>query len=273
MEAPSTRREPTVAAASPARWRAWLRDLVLYGKKQLAALGLALTLGFAGALLALYLFALLADDVMEQETEQLDTMVLLALRQLQSPTLDLAARVISAFGAEILAVLLVVLLGVFAWQRRWGAAAGLLVTVVGAQLLNNVLKDWFHRTRPAPVEGFIPAQAFSFPSGHAMVAVAFYILLGYIAWRLLRGWKRAVCVGGLAVLVLLIGLSRLYLGVHYLTDVLAGYAAGFAWADAVIIGGRLIARRRPAPADLAAGEPPPAGATLTTVTTEPRQTG
>ena len=147
-------------------------------------------------------------------------------------------------GSEVLAVLMVVLMVVFGWKRRWGAVVGLLVTVVGAQMLNNVLKDWFHRTRPAPVEGLIPAQAFSFPSGHAMVAAAFYLFVGYLAWRLLQGRTRIVCASFLVLIALLIGLSRLYLGVHYLTDVVAGYIAGIAWTDAVIIGGHLLARRR-----------------------------
>jgi membrane-associated phospholipid phosphatase len=249
VEAPTTERDPTVAAASPSGWRAWLQDLIFHGRTRLAASGLALSLGFAAALLALFLFAYLADDVMEQETEYLDTAVLYALRQIHSPSLDVAARVISAFGAEVLAVLMVVLLAILVWKRRWGAGAGLLLTVVGAQLLNDVLKDWFHRTRPAPVDALIPVQAFSFPSGHAMVAISFYAFLGYLAWRLLDGWVRVACVGGLALLVLLIGASCLYLGVHYLTDVLAGYAAGVAWTDSVIIGGRLLTRRWQSPTD------------------------
>ncbi len=114
----------------------------------------------------------------------------------------------------------------------------------GAQLLNNVLKDLFQRTRPAPVAGLIPAQAFSFPSGHAMVAAAFYLFLAYLGWRLLRGWRQVAFTGTLLALILAIGLARLYLGVHYLTDVVAGYLAGFLWTDAVIIGGHLLGRRR-----------------------------
>jgi len=249
--------EPTVAQASPARWRAWASFLIHHGRARLAALGLTLGLGLILALLALYLFAVLADEVMEQETAQLDNAVLGALRSVQSPGLDRLAYVVSALGAEVLAVLMVVLLIVFGRQRRWGAAVGLLVVVVGAQLLNNVLKDWFHRTRPAPLEGLIPAQAFSFPSGHAMVAAAFYLFVGYLAWRILKGRARIVGAAVLVLVALLIGLSRLYLGVHYLTDVVAGYIAGVAWTDAVIIGGHLLTRRRlvgsgaPAPPPLA----------------------
>lgn len=242
--APNDRQtDPALATASPRGWRSWLASLARAGKQRLAGLGLALSLGFGAGLLALYAFAGLADEVMEQETQQVDDAVLAWLRQFYSPALDQGARAVSAFGSEVVAVLLVLLLVLFGLRRRWGAAVALLLTVGGAQLLNNVLKDLFHRTRPAPVTGLIPAQAFSFPSGHAMVAAAFYFFLAYLSWRLVRGRPRFLLTGGLIFLVLLIGLSRLYLGLHYLTDVAAGYIAGFLWTDAVIIGGRLLARR------------------------------
>ena len=247
--------EPTVAQASPARWLEWALFIVRHGKARLAALGLTLGLGLLAAILALYLFAVLAETVMDEETTRIDYGVLAALREVQSPALDRLAYVISALGAEVLAVLMVVLLILFGWQRRWGAVVGLLVTVIGAQMLNNVLKDWFHRTRPAPLESLIPAQAFSFPSGHAMVAAAFYLFIGYLAWQILKGRTRIIGAAFLVLIALLIGLSRLYLGVHYLTDVVAGYIAGVAWTDAVIIGGYLLARRRLARAGAPA--PPP----------------
>jgi len=245
--------EPTVAEASPARWYAWLLYLVTYGKARLAAVGVTLGLGLVLAMLALYVFAVLANSVMADETEIVDFAVLAALREVQSPGLNHLALFFSLLGSEVLAVLMVGLLILFGRKRRWGSVVSLLLVVVGAQMLNNVLKDWFHRTRPAPVEGLIPAQAFSFPSGHAMVAAAFYLFIGYLAWRLLKGRTRIICAALLVVIALLIGLSRLYLGVHYLTDVVAGYTAGIAWTDAVIVGGHLLARRRLA----RAGAPPP----------------
>ena len=76
-----------------------------------------------------------------------------------------------------------------------------------------------------------------------MVSLATYGFLAYLGWRLLRGRWRVLWVGALALLVILIGLSRLYLGVHYATDVLAGYLAGFIWLDSIIIGGHVLERR------------------------------
>ena len=230
----------------------WL--LLTRGRQRVAALGLMLVRGFAAGLMALYGFAHLADEVMEQETQHVDELVLHTVRQVSSPPLDAIAYFLSFVGAELVAVLLVTLLVAFARRGRWGAAVGLLVTTLGAQLLNDVLKDLFQRTRPASVDWLIPAQAWSFPSGHAMVSAAFYLFIAYLGWRVLRGRPRLVCTVGLLLLILGIGLSRLYLGVHYLTDVVAGYAAGFLWTDAVIIGGHLLGRRRKPVAPAAFGD-------------------
>jgi membrane-associated phospholipid phosphatase len=203
--------------------------------QRIAAFGPAVVLGFLGGVLALVGFADLSENVMSQQTMHLDYAVLFWLRQAHAPILDALALVASAFGTEILAVVLVLALVHLGRTHQWTMGIALILVTVGAQLLNNVLKDFFHRTRPAPLEGFIPAQAFSFPSGHAMVAAAFYGFLAYLAWRSLPGWRRPVMVGLLLGLILLIGVSRLYLGVHYASDVFAGYVAGFLWTDAVVL--------------------------------------
>lgn len=235
--------DPTVAEASPEGWRARGLWLISAGRARLAAFGLLLVVGFVIEAVALMVFAALADEVSEGGTQALDVATLAWLHQVESPAIDTAARFFSALGSEVLGVLLVVLVVLFVVRRRWGTAVALVITTIGAQLLNNVLKDAYQRTRPAPVLGIIPAQAFSFPSGHAMVAAAFYTFLAYMSWQLLRGWQRWVVVTALVLLVLLIGWSRLYLGVHYLTDVIAGYIAGFLWAETVIIAGHLLSRR------------------------------
>lgn len=257
----SPQQDPVVAQRSLHGWVRWVWRLLVRGREWVAGAGLALVLAFFAAVASLYLFAGLAENVVERDSQALDDAVLYGLRQYQSPWLDSVMYGISFMGSEAVAILLVLLLAVFGVQRRWGAALSLMVVTVGAQLLNNVLKDLFQRTRPAPVDGFIAAQAWSFPSGHAMVSAAFYLFLAYVAWRLLRGPLRGLVTGGLITLVLLIGLSRLYLGVHYLTDVAAGYVAGAFWTDAVVLGGRFLGRasRRPLPAgasDALPGEEP-----------------
>jgi undecaprenyl-diphosphatase len=242
---PATQQDPTVARHSPRGWWRWLVSLARFEPWRIEASGLALLLGFVLGVMALALFAWIAEDVARQQTVQLDDAVLAWLRQRQSPTLDVVAQAVSRFGSEGVLAFLVLLVAWFGRQRQWGAAVSLVLVVVGAQLLNDVLKELFHRTRPAPVAGILTAQQFSFPSGHAMVSAAFYSFIAYVTWRTSRSWKRTAWVALLLVLVLLIGVSRLYLAAHYFSDVVAGYVAGFIWTDSVVVAGQLLSRRKP----------------------------
>jgi undecaprenyl-diphosphatase len=212
-----------------------------------AEVGLALVLGFAAGVVALVGFAWLAEAVLASQTQQLDNTTLAFLRQIASPALDLLAGLVSLLGSEVVLWLGLLLVLLLTRKRRWGTAAGLVVTTTGAQLLNDILKELFHRTRPAPVLQpmglFAAAQQFSFPSGHAMVSAAFYFYVAYLAWRAVRGRWRWATVAGLGLLVLAIGLARMYLAAHFLSDVIAGYFAGFVWTDAVILGSQILTTR------------------------------
>jgi membrane-associated phospholipid phosphatase len=226
------------------RWLYALGFRIGTGTKGLiASLGLVLALGFAAGLIALVGFVALASEVMEHETQQVDLAALIWIRQSQSPALDVVARATSALGSEVLIGVWILLLIGLAFQRQMSAAAGLATVTIGASLLNSILKGIIQRARPEPLAGIIPAQAFSFPSGHAMTAAAFYGYLAILAWRRWHGWRRNVAVAGLAGLVLAISLSRVYLGVHYITDVIAGCIAGLLWADAVALSAALLRRR------------------------------
>ena len=212
--------------------------------ENLAQFGGIVGAGFLAAALLLYAFAWLANEVLEQETLALDNATLKFLQQFSSPQLTLAAQFASLLGSEVVLAITGLLLLILVWQRRWDRAVTLALVAGGAEVLNSVLKDLFHRTRPEPVTGFIEGQQFSFPSGHAMVSAAFYFYLAYIAREYVHGAWRWALVGALALLVFLIGLSRLYLEAHYLSDVIAGYLAGFLWTDAVILGRQALASRR-----------------------------
>jgi undecaprenyl-diphosphatase len=209
-----------------------------------AEFGAIVVAGFVAAAVLLYLFAWVANQALAEETHAWDQATLDALRELSSPQLTLIAEGVSLLGSETVLVAGVILLGVFVWQRRWGAAWMLLLVTIGAQLLNDVLKMVFQRTRPEPVAALIEAQQYGFPSGHAMVSAAFYLYVAYVTWRLARGWWRGALVTGLILLVILIGLARLYLAAHYLSDVVAGYLAGLIWTDAVILGAHTLSVRR-----------------------------
>lgn len=169
-------------------------------------------------------------------------------------------RVVTFFGSP--AVLLAVSAAVFVvlYRRRLVLEAALVpVTLVGAELLNLILKLAFHR--PRPEVAFVDLDTYSFPSGHAMVSAAVYGVFAYLAWRPARTHRRRlVLVAGASLFVALICFSRLYLGVHYLSDVLAGAAAGVFWLAlsiaAATLWGHRLTRRQPPPG---AGHTAPAG--------------
>lgn len=239
--------DPTVETASGGGWQRWAARIAERERERLAGFGVVVLLGFLTGLFAVYSFAWLANEVLQQETTQMDANAAAFVRQGNSPAMDTAAWVMSLFGSELVLMFGIGLLALLGWQRRWGAAVLLVLVTAGAQLLNDALKTVFHRTRPEPVIGLIPAQSFSFPSGHAMVSASFYFFVAYLAWRLVHGSWRWVIAGGLLLLVLLIGVSRIYLQAHYLSDVIAGYVAGFLWTDAVMLASQFMNTRRRKP--------------------------
>jgi undecaprenyl-diphosphatase len=212
-------------------------------KARLAAVGVLWLIGLVVTALALLLFTYLARAATRATPVGLDLAVLAFLRTHASTAFDYLAVLLSWLGSELLTVFVVVLTVLFAWKKLWQRALESVVVPGGAQLLDDVLKALFQRDRPTAVPGgLIAAQTYSFPSGHAMVSSAFYLFVAYLTWRHLRGTRRILAAAGLVLLVLLIGLGRMYLAVHYLTDVVAGYCAGFVWFFYVVVGGRLLSR-------------------------------
>ncbi len=115
--------------------------------------------------------------------------------------------------------------------------------MAGSAVLNQLLKGLFERPRPQFEHPLLVETSYSFPSGHAMESFVVYGMLTYFAVLALRSWEQRVgVVLGAALLVVLIGFSRMYLGVHYLSDVLAGYAAGGVWLSTLVTGAETIRR-------------------------------
>lgn len=163
------------------------------------------------------------------------------------------ARGITLLGSEIVLTSVVVIgIAGLAWIRRWRAAIILLAAGLGALLVTIVLKDHFMRVRPDVVQPLVAESSWSFPSGHSLCSAAIYITLGAIwAGRLSARRAQVALMAGAFLLSFLIGLSRIYLGVHYPTDVLAGWSAGTAWAiicAAALIGWEHHAATRTTPA-------------------------
>jgi len=198
------------------------------------AIAAELFVGLLVSLGALWAFAGLSEVVFEGETRRLDVAVLLWIHHAFPAWLGSPLRLVTALGyAWVVTSLLLLAAYVFYRKDLKLSAALLLISVPGAAILGIALKSLFQRARPELFDSGYTAPFYSFPSGHAIVAVSFYgVLTLLVAWRL-RGWRRwAVSAMGI-VLVLLIGFSRLYLGVHYPSDVAAGYLAAMVWAGTV----------------------------------------
>ena len=199
-----------------------------------AAVGLAA--GLAVSAFVIWAFFELADEVLEGDSRGFDRAVLLWIHDTFPDWLDGPMRLVTALG-NVYVVVPLIAVAVFVFYRGdWRLSAVLLVVSTGGSIvLTTVLKGVFQRTRPELIESGYQASFYSFPSGHATVAVGFYGMLTVILAYRLRGAARwAVALCGFLV-VLLIGFSRLYLGVHYPTDIIAGYLSALLWL--VCVGG------------------------------------
>ncbi|HET6569442.1 MAG TPA: phosphatase PAP2 family protein [Rhodothermales bacterium] len=197
--------------------------------------GLAFTLTFLAILAALWLFIALIEVITEHSTAYwLDTTVQGAVSAIRTPTRTAWAEFITDLGGTRGSVVGAVILGlILLFRRRWWALLGLVFATGVGGLVVLGLKAFFQR--PRPLEQVIHAGGYSFPSGHAFAAMVFF---GYVIYEAARHLKnklwRAVVIVLSTLLIIGIGLSRVYLNVHYLTDVLGGFASGFVWLCAVI---------------------------------------
>ena len=216
-------------------------------KRSLKMLSLSLMLGLAGAVGALWFLAWLADEVPEGELSHFDDRTRAAVHQFASPFLTSSMLGISFLGSTLfLTGLSVVVVLCFA-LRRWKREAILFgITMAGAALLDLTLKYVFHRARPVPYFDIVAPKSYSFPSGHALASFCFYGALAAILTTRIKNRRAQVVIWiTSAILVFLIGFSRIYLGVHYTTDVLAGFSAALIWIVSVrFVEQRLVSRRR-----------------------------
>ena len=215
-------------------------------KPSLEFLSLSLVLGIVASIGSLVFFAWITDQVLEGETRHFDEVTRAAVHQFATPTLTATMRGISFVGSSLF--LTTASVGMFIWMmsRGWKRDAWLLgITMLGAAILNTTLKLTFHRPRPMPFFDLLPPESFSFPSGHSLASFCFFGALASILTARITNTKINLLTWIVsALMVLLIGLSRIYLGVHYTTDVLAGFAAAFIWIAVIRFVEMQIVRRR-----------------------------
>ena len=199
----------------------------------------ALLLSILVVAVAIAGFSGIAEEVLEGETSAFDEAVLLALRDpadLSDPIgpawLERVAQDVTALGGYTCLALLIVLVVGYQFAAGHRRAALLVaVSVGGGMLISHSLKAVFARPRPDLVPHIVEVQSLSFPSGHAMLSTVTYLTLGALLLRMQPGrGPRLYLMAAAMALALLIGCSRVYLGVHYPTDVAAGWCVGAAWA-------------------------------------------
>lgn len=203
-------------------------------------LGLHLTIGFILSLGALWLFGGVTEDVIHHDPlTAVDLRVASWFRLHAGAVGDTVAVAVTAVGSPVAMAVLAVLVGVvLAHRRRWVVLSGWLAANAGGALLDWALKRVIHRPRPTGASAFLYGTSFSFPSAHAMGSLIGYGMLAYLLiafWPPARRHATAVITTAL-LLILAIGFSRLYLAVHFLSDVIGGYAAGGVWLVACVTG-------------------------------------
>lgn len=186
-----------------------------------------LLLAFAGLLLPLWGFGELADEVRESEAFPFDAPILQFAQGIAHDGFDRAFMVSSKLGYEWGVVpfdVLLVLALALSRKLREGLFAG--IAIIGSALLNLGAKQLFARERPTLWESIAPESSFSFPSGHAMGSITLAMVLVLLAWH--TRWRWWVTLP-MAAFVVMVGLSRVYLGVHYPSDIVAGWAFAIGW--------------------------------------------
>ena len=203
-----------------------------------------LILAFIIFFIPIFIFGVIASLVLDGDTINFDSAVLLGIYQYSSPTLnEIILRVTNLGGVLGVLGLGAVAVGIYLWRRKWQACVQIIAGIGGAGLLNFFLKLIFSRDRPELWDQLIIETNHSFPSGHAMLSSALAFSLVVVLWHTKWRWVAFVLA---TIYIFAIGFTRLYLGVHYPTDVVAGWCVSAAWVLIVAFVLGSISWQRPA---------------------------
>lgn len=186
------------------------------------------------SILSFLFFVKVAKDVLEQEIIALDTFLSYFVYSFRTPQLTEGMISVSLLGGEFIAIASIIIIGILLLkgERREGFIFGF--AIIGGSLLNTLIKGLLKVPRPT-LDPLTIETFYSFPSGHSMNSFIFYAMVVYLIFHYTRRKSLTVMMAIVAcLLILLIGFSRVYLGVHYPTDVLAGFVAGFWWVVTVL---------------------------------------
>lgn len=187
------------------------------------------------SLSSLLIFIKLKNEVFEKELAFFDTGIIDFFYSLRTPLLNKTMLIISFVGGDFIIIFAILLIVLFAMKKHLREAILFGFILSMTVVINDVLKKIIQRPRP-DTDPLISLQDYSFPSGHAMDSFVFYATLSFLVFHFTRSKKLALISTILSViLIFLIGISRIYLGVHYPTDVVAGYLGGLFWFSSVMI--------------------------------------
>ena len=189
----------------------------------------------------------IAEDVMNGEPLTLaDAQLNTWLYTHRSPHLTIAFLIVTAFGSTAVASFIAVVVGLYLlWRRQTYWFAAVWLSVFGGLLLNKFLKYVFHRPRPHFNDPILALTSYSFPSGHTMAATVLYgVLAALLVTKIKRRSFRVLIILAASFLIALVGFSRMYLGVHYLSDVLGAIAEGLAWLSLCLTALHAVWRKR-----------------------------
>ena len=210
-------------------WYVPVREKFMMMERRWPMLYIAVSFGLSAAMLAI--FSTLAWETLFRHTMGLfDDSFVWLIRYFANPVLDKIMIVISdiGFGTSYIVIVGATFL-LLAYLKRWWEMGALTICLAGGAVLSFLLKNLFHRARPELFR-VVQETGFSFPSGHALATMCFYGMAAFLIMRNISSWRGRLAVLTLTVILsIAIGISRIYLGVHYPTNVMAGYAAGSMW--------------------------------------------
>ncbi len=184
-------------------------------------------------------FIELADEVLEKDIQKFDDRIVVALRRADNPGIPIGPRWLHEVGRDVTALggvavisgLTFVVAGFLLMRKQYHAMWLLIIATFGGLIISTLLKNIIARDRPALVPHLSYVTTSSFPSGHSMLAAVAYLTLGSLLARLVVEWRVKIYILLVALLITFaVGVSRVYMGVHFPTDVLAGWSAGLVWA-------------------------------------------
>lgn len=211
-----------------------VKEIIFYSRASMI-IAAEIFVGFILCGLSLFIFFELTEEVLERELHYIDVLISQSVYLLRTPFLTNLMFVITELGSLFVLALVSLISIIFLLKHHKKEAILFSLAVVMGIVINTALKSVVQRPRPE-LSPLISESMSSFPSGHAMNAFIFFALLSFFSFHFFRNKVLTVAITAFSILcILLVGFSRIYLGVHYLTDVIGGYIAGFCWFVTVLL--------------------------------------